>query len=407
MPQRARVEPGLAQDVAQHRDEARLAELARGDVDADRQAGAARELAPLGELRARRAQHLVAERDGEAGLVGHRQHLGGLAVRPAARAPRSRRCGRSPPARSAGRRPRARASSIARRRSPSMSSRRMTCSCIAASNTAWRPLPSALARYIATSASRITCSGADFAVASAIPIDAPMNSSRPSISNGACRLCRTRSAITVASCGSQTSSSSSVNSSPLRRATVSFGRSADSSRRATACSSWSPTGVAEPVVDDLEAVEVEEQHRGAALGVVALGAPDRLVEAVHEQHAVRQAGQRVVQRVVLQAALGLAAVGDVGDAADDARRAAVLVADRDRRARASSGSSPSRCWTRCSNSKWSRRRAGQVRVERLRERRAVVGVDAAQPLAARLADLDLAVAEHALPARRVVDAVGR
>ena len=77
----------------------------------------------------------------------------------------------------------------------------MTCSCIAASKTAWRPLPSALARYIATSASRITCSGADFAVASAIPIDAPMNSSRPSSRNGACRLCRTRSAITVASRG--------------------------------------------------------------------------------------------------------------------------------------------------------------------------------------------------------------
>ena len=37
------------------------------------------------------------------------------------------------------------------------------------------------------------------------------------------------------------------------------------------------------------------------VGVVALGAADRLVEAVDEQHAVRQAGERVVQRVVLQA----------------------------------------------------------------------------------------------------------
>ena len=45
--------------------------------------------------------------------------------------------------------------------------------------------------------------------------------------------------------------------------------------------------VAERVVDELEAVEVEEQHRGAALGVAALGAADRLVEAVEEQHAVR------------------------------------------------------------------------------------------------------------------------
>ena len=60
--------------------------------------------------------------------------------------------------------------------------------------------------------------------------------------------------------------------------------------------------------------------------VVALGAPDRLVEAVDEQHAVRQAGERVVERVVLEAALGLAAVGDVGDRADDARGAAAVVA---------------------------------------------------------------------------------
>ena len=79
--------------------------------------------------------------------------------------------------------------------------------------------------------------------------------------------------------------------------------------------------VAEAVVDDLEAVEVEEQHGRAALGVMALGAPDRLVQAVQEQDAVGQAGERVVERVVLQAALGLAAVGDVGDRADDARGA--------------------------------------------------------------------------------------
>ena len=42
------------------------------------------QLPPLGELRARGAQDLVAERDRQAGLVRHRQHLGGLAVGPAA-----------------------------------------------------------------------------------------------------------------------------------------------------------------------------------------------------------------------------------------------------------------------------------------------------------------------------------
>ena len=65
--------------------------------------------------------------------------------------------------------------------------------------------------------------------------------------------------------------------------------------------------VAERVVDELEAVEVEEQDGDAARpGRARCGAADRLVEAVEEQHAVRQPGQRVVQRVVLQALLGLA-----------------------------------------------------------------------------------------------------
>ena len=170
---------------------------------------------------------------------------------------------------------------------------------------------------MATSASRITCSGFERAVANAIPIEAPTNTSRPSSRNGACIDCSTRSEITVASRSSQTSSSSSVNSSPLRRATVSLGRSDGLEALRDRLQQLVAARVAERVVDDLEAVEVEEQDRGAALGVVALGAADRLVEAVEEEHAVGQPGERVVQRVVLQALLGLAAVGDVGDAADD------------------------------------------------------------------------------------------
>ena len=160
--------------------------------------------------------------------------------------------------------------------------------------------------------------------------------------------------------------------------------------------------MAEAVVDDLEAVEVEEQDGGAALGVVALGAPDRLVEAVHEQHAVGEAGERVVERVVLEPALGLAAVGDVGDRADDPERAAVVVADGGR-----AGEHPAVVAVAVLDPVLELEvvvgGAGQVGVERLGERRAVVGVDAAEPLAAGLADLDLAVAEHALPARGVED----
>ena len=137
--------------------------------------------------------------------------------------------------------------------------------------------------------------------------------------------------------------------------------------------------------------------------MVALGAPDRLVEAVDEQHAVREAGQRVVERVVLKAVLGLAAVGDVGDAADDPGGLGV-VADRD-----PAREVPAVGAVAVLHAVLELEVLGglvvHVRVQRLRERRAVVGVDAPEPLAAGRADLVLAVAEHALPARGVEDRV--
>ena len=55
--------------------------------------------------------------------------------------------------------------------------------------------------------------------------------------------------------------------------------------------------VAERVVDLLEVVEVHDHHGEAA--VAALGGAHALLDAVAEQHAVRQAGERVVQRLVL------------------------------------------------------------------------------------------------------------
>src|SRR4051812_7664527 len=155
---------------------------------------------------------------------------------------------------------------------------------------------------MATSASRITCSGCERAVASAIPTDAPMNTSRPPSANGACRLCSTRWATIVASRVSHTSSSSSVNSSPESRATVSLGRSGGLEPVRDGREQLVAGRVPQRIVDELEAVEVEEQDRRAAFGMVAQGAADRLVEAIDEQHPVGQAGQRVVQRIVLQAA---------------------------------------------------------------------------------------------------------
>ena len=55
--------------------------------------------------------------------------------------------------------------------------------------------------------------------------------------------------------------------------------------------------VAEELVDDLEAVEAQPEHRDGA--AVAGGERERVVDAVDEQRAVRQRGQRVVQCAVL------------------------------------------------------------------------------------------------------------
>src|SRR4051794_20618174 len=60
-------------------------------------------------------------------------------------------------------------------------------------------------------------------------------------------------------------------------------------------------GVAEGVVDGLEAIEVEEEDRDAAR--VAAEARHRLPEAVEEELAVRQPGQIVVEGLVRESGL--------------------------------------------------------------------------------------------------------
>ena len=67
--------------------------------------------------------------------------------------------------------------------------------------------------------------------------------------------------------------------------------------------------VAEAVVDDLEAVEVEEED-GDVAAAAALEALERLAQAVVEQQAARQPGERVAQQLVLVRAPG----DDVGGA---------------------------------------------------------------------------------------------
>ena len=85
-------------------------------------------------------------------------------------------------------------------------------------------------------------------------------------------------------------------------------------------------GVAHRVVHELEAVEVQEQHRGVRAG--PLGAGEGRLEVVDEQGAVRQARERVVGRVVGELLLERLAHGEVHHHAVEPPRLPVVVADR-------------------------------------------------------------------------------
>ena len=85
-----------------------------------------------------------------------------------------------------------------------------------------------------------------------------------------------------------------MNSSPPKRARVSTARSAPLESVRHALEEPVTHLVAEAVVDELEPVEVEEHERHA--GVVALGPAERQLQPVHEQHAVGEPGELVVDR---------------------------------------------------------------------------------------------------------------
>ena len=73
-------------------------------------------------------------------------------------------------------------------------------------------------------------------------------------------------------------------------------------------------GVSEAVVDDLEAVQVEEQH-GVIAAVRSARTRDCRRQFLLEVQPVRQTGQKVVRRVVFELALHAALLGDVADRA--------------------------------------------------------------------------------------------
>lgn len=80
--------------------------------------------------------------------------------------------------------------------------------------------------------------------------------------------------------------------------------------------------VTEGVVDQLETIEVEEEHGDEASG--ALQATKRMAEPVHQDRAVGHAGERVRRRAALEQDVRLLTLGDVTHGGHDERRAVGL-----------------------------------------------------------------------------------
>jgi hypothetical protein len=83
--------------------------------------------------------------------------------------------------------------------------------------------------------------------------------------------------------------------------------------------------VTEGVVDDLEAVQVEEHHHQRGLLAPGVGQCDG--QPVAEEEPVRQPGQRVVVSLILDLLLGPPALADVARDRDDLRHLAIRIED--------------------------------------------------------------------------------
>ena len=84
----------------------------------------------------------------------------------------------------------------------------------------------------------------------------------------------------------------STNSSPPKRATVSAVRTTRRQPARDFLQKFIARAMAQGIVDELEAVEIADQQRKRA--PVTVGMRDGLLQAVVQQDAIRQAGQRIV-----------------------------------------------------------------------------------------------------------------
>ena len=156
-----------------------------------------------------------------------------------------------------------------------------------------------------------------------MPMLTVANTSWPARASGSRSTAWMRSATATASSRASRSSSRIVNSSPPRRATVSPGRTAVLSALLSSMRSRSPTLWPRLSLTSLKRSTSRKSDREQALVVAAGGralqAGEGGLEPVDEERAVGQAGERVVEGVVLELLLRAAAVGHVGPDGSGAR----------------------------------------------------------------------------------------
>ena len=256
---------------------------------------------PGGQLPAGLAQHPPAERQDQAALLGQGDELGRVApgrARDGPSAPAPRRP--SPPSRrrrrSAGSGARSSPAPMAVRSDRSISRRSSMRRRISASNSSMRDRPRSLARYMATSESRSMSSArragvgvgdADAGGDDRLP-PAEQDRLRPRRRPPARRRRRPRRSVR--------SSQTTTNSSPARRPTVSWGRTAARSRSEIDRRTPSPAEWPNESLTTLKRSRSTKRTVDPPAASARTG--QRLVEPVEDEAAVGQPGERVVGRLV-------------------------------------------------------------------------------------------------------------
>src|SRR5579859_114816 len=147
-----------------------------------------------------------------------------------------------------------------------------------------------------------------------MPMLAPTKTSRPLDRMKGRLISSIRACATVpARSGSSRFSSTTTNSSPPMRASMSHWRTRLSIRVTAICSSSSPAAW-QTVIDGAEMVEVD--HQGGGIAAVQLQLADRMGQPRGQQQPVGQVGQGIVVGDMVELEFGLLDGADVGEGSD-------------------------------------------------------------------------------------------